>query len=416
LKFLIYSKCGEGAGLGLRLKEEGNDVRILIKESEYRTVYRGMIERGRPSGGGEIIIFDSSGMGSLADDLRKSGYKVFGASKFMDTLEMDRTFGLDFMRKHNIEVPRTIEFQCIDDALDFLGVEGREEYVFKPSGDLPSKLTYKPCDPEDLIRYLKFVDQSYDVEEFILQEVVDGDPLSTEYFCGPRGFVSVPTHTLEVKKFLNDNLGPSTGCSGNTVWGDVDESSDPVTALLRNCEKDLMRERYIGPIDLNVMISDKGIYGLEWTPRFGLDAMPTWLQLVRGDVGEVISGIVNGDLRKIDLLSGFASGVRITIPPYPIEPETLKVVDKSSPNYGVPIRGLDGAYYYEVYQENDEYFHSAGTGVIAVVSDVDTDIETSFSRPYDILEDAKIPDKQYRTDLGKVISEMYEQVCEKCLS
>jgi phosphoribosylamine--glycine ligase len=178
-----------------------------------------------------------------------------------------------------------------------------------------------------------------------------------------------------------------------------------------------MNEGYIGPLDLNVMIGEEGqVYGLEWTPRFGLDAMPTWLQMVDGEVGEIISGLVDGSLDKIELLIGYASGVRLSIPPYPIEPESLKIINKHLPNYGVPIRGFDGheksTYFYEVLECDGTLYHSAGTGAIAVVSDCAGSIEESFEKPYDILEKVMVPDKQYRTDLAKVIPEMHKKVEE----
>jgi hypothetical protein len=56
--------------------------------------------------------------------------------------------------------------------------------------------------------------------------------------------------------------------------------------------------------------------------------------------------------------------------------------------------------------------HSPGTGVIGVVSDCAEDPEDSLILPYEILEEANIPDKQYRTDLGKVLPDMCQEACE----
>ena len=415
MKFLIYSKCGEGAGLGLRLQNEGNEVRLFIKEREYRSVYKGILEQTLPRklDGDTILVFDSSGFGSEADEFKKQGLKVFGGSRFADVLELDRRFGLLYMRRHGIKIPETVEFHGVGAALGFLK-EKDKEYVFKPSGDLPSKLTYKPCDAEDLVRYLEFVGEEYDVEDFILQEVVEGVAISTEYWVGSKGFIGPPNHTIEVKKFMDKDLGPSTGCSGNTVW--ATDEDDPIAKLLRNCEKDLVKEGYVGPIDLNVIVTPDGIYGLEWTPRFGLDAMPTLLQLLP-DVGRVISDCVSGSTDKMKIGSFFASGLRVSIPPYPIEPETLTLVNKESPNYGVPIRGFDGyeenIYFYEICRdEAGRLYHSDGTGAICVISDVGDSIHGSFSLPYHVADGLKIPEKQYRTDLSEVIEECYEEVTE----
>jgi phosphoribosylamine--glycine ligase len=412
MNFHLYSKCGEGCGLALRLQEEGNKVSVFIREREYRSVYKGILKQSKNFPDDAIVVFDSSGMGSEAEAFKKSGKKVFGGSIFADKIEMDRKFGLDLMTKAGIQIPETKEFNNVDDAIEFLH-SSDEDYVFKPSGDLPSKLTYKPCDKEDLIKYLEFVEEEYDLADFVLQEVVEGCALSTEFFLGKSGFVGSATHTIEVKKFMNCDLGPSTGCAGNTVW----RAEDFITKKLKEAEKIFRSRDYIGPIDLNAIVNSSGFYGLEWTPRFGLDAMPTWLQLLKCDVGEVISGLIDGSLKEIELSEDFSSGVRVTIPPYPIEPESLKGIQRDSPNYGVPIRGVTDEskfYFYEVCQENGDYYHSDGTGVIAVVSNTDSDIRTSFESVYEILEDLKIPDKQYRTDLGEVIPELYDEVVQ-CL-
>jgi phosphoribosylamine--glycine ligase len=414
LRFLIYSKYGEGAGLGLRLEQEGNTVGLYIKEREYRTVYDGILDKVgiRDIDDETIIVFDSSGMGSEADKLKRSGHKVFGAGKFQDKLENDREFGLEFMQEHGIEIPASRKFESTSDGLDFI-VDNRGDYIFKPSGDLPSKLTYKPCDPDDLAHYMEFVDKNYDIESFILQECIEGTALSTEFFCGKWGFVEPATHTIEIKKFMNDNLGPSTGCSANTIW---EAERNDIVDKLKKIEDDILDQGYIGPIDLNVMVVDDQFYGLEWTPRFGLDAMPTWLQLTDEDVGQTISDLIDGSVGKISLRSGFASGVRVSIPPFPIEPHNLKVIEREQPNYGVPIRGFEDneskVYLYEVLKSDGVLYHSAGTGAIGVVSDVADTIASSFNEPYRILEKAKIPDKQYRTDAAKVIGGMHKKVKE----
>jgi phosphoribosylamine-glycine ligase len=116
----------------------------------------------------------------------------------------------------------------------------------------------------------------------------------------------------------------------------------------------------------------------------------------------------------MDIAPDYASGVRVTIPPYPIEPESLQVVHEELPNYGVPVRGFEGfedkIYFYEVELEDNDFHHSAGTGVICVISDRGNTINDSFDLPYQIAEEFKIPEKQYRTDLAEVIEKCYEGV------
>lgn len=423
MKFLLVSKCGEGAGLLSKIKDEGNDVRMYIKEKDYKSVYKSILDQVHLKSPwidkNTIVIFDSSGMGSVADEFKKTN-SIIGASSFHDKMEYDRSFGLDLMTKCCIQTPETMEFSSTEWHLpEKLLTENKDKkYVFKPDGDLPSRLSYVPCDNEDLLGYMDFVKRFYGskVKSFILQEFIEGTIISTEYWCDGKKLIGPVNHTVESKKFMNDDLGPSTGCSGNLVWLG-DEDSQIVQQGIKCIEEELIKENYVGPIDLNTIFNENGVFGLEWTPRFGLDAFPTFMQLLQIDCGEFISGIAKGTLKKIPLRDNFAGGIRISIPPYPLEPDHATEVQEVSPNYGLPIRGLpkdlSNFYFYEVMKEDKDYFHSEGTGVIAVISDYWDDLESCFDLPYELAENLKVPDKQYRTDLNVVLPKMYEDVKEE---
>ena len=414
----MYSKCGEGAGLLKKIQEEGNNCSIYIEDGNYANVYDGILEKTDYPSEGDIVIFDSSGMGHKADHLKESGFKVFGASKFHDKLENDREFGLEFMTNNGIMIPEMKKFTKFWTAYDFIKENKKKRFVFKPSGkDLPCKLTYSASDWEDLLLYMEFVEKNFSkhIEEFILQEFIKGAIISTEFWVGKEGFIEPVNHTIEVKKLMNDDLGPATGCSGNIVW--KGEENSPLASLLYGIEEELIKKSYIGPIDINCIVNEEGIYGLEWTPRFGLDAMPSLLGLINEDIGKLIFDLSSGLNPKMELLDCFSGGVRVSIPPYPTEKEgEEKKLQKISPNLGIPIRGFEDCehlcYFFEVMKQDDLLVHSSGSGVIACVSDLGMEPAACFDNVYDILEECKIPDKQYRTDLNKILPKMYNEVKE----
>ena len=415
MKFHMLSNCGEGCGLLKRIQDEGNECTIHIVDKDYANTFDGILEKSVDAPEKAIIIVDSSGLGKEADKLRKRGFKVFGGSVFSDRLEQERDFGLSYMQNHGIRTPDTKVFRTFGEALDWVKADKSDNnYVFKPNGEhLPCHLTYCSTDKEDLISYLRFVQRhfTHEIEDFVLQAFVEGPIVSTEFWVGPYGFIHPANHTVEVKKFLNDDLGPSTGCQGNLVWVAED---DEVVNLMENLENNLVEEHFVGCIDLNAILSDDGVRGLEWTPRFGLDAMPTLLALIDGEIGKLIADITTGQTKTMELLDMTAGGIRISIPPYPIEPVNLKTLLKESPNIDVPIRDLDEdyTYFYEVMKRDGELVHSSGTGAIAVVVDTNEDFEEVLELPYEILEKCRVPDKQYRTDLKEKLPEMAEEACE----
>jgi len=419
MKFFMFSQCGEGAQILHRICAEGNEVALYIKENNYRNVFDGLLSKTDPHSGfiddDTIIIFDGSGNGKVADALRKQSYKVFGSSCFADELEQDREYGYDIMKKSGIKIPDYKSFTNWKEAQKYVR-ETNKKLVFKPSGSIPCKLTYCAGSAEEMLAYLQFVEKRYkkDIKEFILQDFIEGCVISSEYFCDGDGLIWPPNQTVEVKKIMNGDLGPSTGCSGNLIWFDHNSIISNGIEKIEDCVKE---NNYIGQIDLNTVVNSFGIYGLEFTPRFGYDSMPTFLTSLKMDFGQFFSDICNKQLKEIDLDGDkFYSSIRITIPPYPIEVEEKVDTEDFSPNTGVPIlnwkENEEEIYFYEVMLDDNILQHSGGTGVVCLSLGSGNDAVASFERPCEIAEALVIPDKQYRTDLKEVLPDMYSKAKE----
>jgi phosphoribosylamine--glycine ligase len=417
MKFLLYSTSGEGAQILKRISDEGNDCALYIHEKVYHNVFEGMLNRvDNPESfidKDTIIIFDMSGNGKIADQWKAKGHHVFGASRFADDLEHDRNFGFDMMKQCGIKIPKYTEFRRFSDGIKF-AQESKDRLVFKPNGSMPCKLTYVSEDSEQLVEYLKFVEKRFgkDIDSFVLQEFIEGVVVSSEAWYSNGLWVPPCNHTVEVKKSMNDDLGPSTGCSGNITWND---DSEIIAQGISKFDKLAKEHSFTGQIDLNAVVNESGVYGLEWTPRMGYDATPTYLTLVEEDLGEFFANMAKGtpsDNISTDL--SYAGAIRISIPPYPMEVKSGVDTERLSPNEGIPIQDWEddqgNLYFYEVMMENDILVHSGGTGVIALALSKSDKLEDLLDQPYDIADRIKIPDKQYRTDLQKTLEEMVKEV------
>ena len=418
LKFLLYSCSGEGAQILKRIELEGNEVALYIKDPIYKTCFQGLLPHiDNPDSfidKDTIIIFDMSGNGTLADTYKRKGHLVYGASSFADDLEHDRDFGFDCMKECGIQIPEMQKFNDFSSGIKYVQEHPEMRLVFKPNGSMPCKLTYVSKDSVELVAYLKFVEKQFKskIDDFILQEFIEGEVISSEFFCDGTKFLHPANHTIEVKKSMNDELGPSTGCSGNITWPCYEDKiiSEGILKAEALCQK----HNYIGQLDLNAVVNEKGLYGLEWTPRFGYSATPSLLSLVEGDLGEFFSNITRGQMNKLDLQDQYAGSVRVSIPPYPAEPTEGVDTEEISPNLGVPIQNYEeyegDCYFYEVMlDEEGQLCHSGGTGVILEAQGIGSTPEGSFEMPYKIAEEIHIPDKQYRTDLNKLLPEMVEK-------
>jgi len=420
MKFLLVSRAGDGAQLLKMIEREGNTVGLHIKNKNRRKNWEGLLPHVDNIDDfvdkDTVVFFDMSGMGSIADNLRKRGIPVYGASEYADKLEDDREFGLEVMEKAGIKIPETKTFTNLDEGIKFVEANKKKRFVFKPSGDFPCKLTYVPDSYKDLAKFMQFVKIKFaaKVKKFVLQEFVEGVTVSTEGFCNGKGFVRPFNHTVEVKKFMNDEIGPATGCSGNIVWP-CDEDRIVKEGIGR-FEEIIANEGYIGQLDLNVVANEDGVWGLEWTPRFGYDATPTLVTLFKQDLGKVISDFARGQADELDLVDSYASGVRVTVPPYPVE-AVKGDTEAIAPHAGLPIIGWEDVqgdcYFYEVMWDDDVgLVHSGGDGIILCAMGESPNPIYSIGHCYDVIDKISIPDKQYRTDLSDVLVDMLDEVFE----
>src|SRR4029077_11265133 len=130
-------------------------------------------------------------------------------------------------------------------------------------------------------------------------------------------------------------LGPNTGCAGNLVWMPT-RSSVLFERGLHRAKDALGASGFVGPIDLNAIVTAGEIYGLEWTPRFGYEGTCNTMALLPGDFVEFLHAIaIGGTPTEAAPTAAFAATVRLTVPPYPIQ------MKNASKYAGVPIKGID---------------------------------------------------------------------------
>jgi phosphoribosylamine--glycine ligase len=203
-------------------------------------------------------------------------------------------------------------------------------------------------------------------------------------------------------------FGPSGGCTGNVVWSCADCRTCPICeATLWPLEDFLKKVNYVGPIDVNAVVGDDGIFALEFTPRFGYDATPTLLRaLLTSPLGVFLASVASGECREMSLLPGFAAGVRVTVPPWPSE--------RFHAEPGLPLRGLkdfDHFYPYNVMRgEEVGYVTSGAYGITGVSLGYGEDIEVAFAQAYRGAKKLRLPDKQYRSDLATVCEKDYKKL------
>lgn len=401
-------------GFGVRLLEEGNDCRIWIRDKEAQEVGDGMVPKANSledilfdlDAEKDVVFFDGSGNGALADYLRSRGIATLGGSMIADRMEHDRGWAQGIMQDCKIGTPQSFTFKSWEEGRSFAeGFKGR--LVFKPSKNLGELAMSHVCyDTEDLLEMLDNAesDSSLASPEFDLQEFVEGICISSEgWFDGSRFIPELFNHTLERKELMEHNHGPSGGCTGNIVW--ACSGGCPICLRgIRRLEPFLRRHSFIGMCDLNAVIDGDGrLYGLEFTPRCGYDATPTLIWgLLNGELGHFVHDVAKKQYgpKSPRLRDGrIAGAIKVTIPPWPSEEFHAK---RDIPIRGLAKANLESTYFYNVKRDEDKptKFASAGAwGIICLFVGTEETIGRSLSRPLYLASQVRIPNKQYREDL-----------------
>jgi phosphoribosylamine---glycine ligase len=415
MRFLLLSNDGSGIGLALRLEAEGHEVEVWMKSPEADDFGKGLVKAVGDYRYNPIVIADSTNFGPLMDLLREGGIKTFGGSSFADKLEGDRKYSEEVMTKAGIETPKSFDAPSWEGAAKAVRKVAKisEKIVVKPEGELSGVIpSFIASDEAEALETLESFESQYSVTEptFVIQEFIEGIAVSTEgWFNGEAWLEGMFNHTLEKKESLNDDLGPTAGCAGNVVWSC--DSDDPIVRDSLQKLTDTLREHhYIGAFDINCVVNEKGIYGLEFTPRFGFDAFPTLLySLCDFSFAYFIDSALRGEGQDFFLREGFGAGVRVTVPK---EPKGPHIIEGFSPEslewfYPVGVQYLDGKLQ-SAPTPVGRYVESSN--MLGVVNGYGSTINKAFSDAYKICSDLRVRGLSYRTDLGRALLKDFQSL------
>jgi phosphoribosylamine-glycine ligase len=409
---LIISKQGDGVPLALRLAQEKHIVKIYFKEQEAKKSLKGY---QNPSVIGsvkipeqyDLILFDMVGMGNQAEELKAQGRLTLGGGFFNDKLELERDYGERVAALTKVDIPKTIKATKPDEVLKYLG-EVDTPQVVKPLGNKIPGLTLVSKDRMNrtLKTLVKRIGQQ--LTPCLIQERVEGLEVSTEGWFDGEKFLPAFNHTIEYKRFMEGDKGCQTGCMGNVVWITDGEKDELVKCALLPLEPLLSKVHYLGPLDVNCIVSEQEIYFLEYTARFGYDAIQTFCELLKMPLFNFLWDVATKDL-SFKFYDEYAIGVRLSMPPYPFEYSTnilegVQVLD-------IPQEAQKHLMLSDVMLQDGKEVLAGVDGVIGCVTARGSDVQEARRRAYRTIDNIVIhSDVQYRKDIGAGVESSVEKL------
>jgi phosphoribosylamine--glycine ligase len=203
---------------------------------------------------------------------------------------------------------------------------------------------------------------------------------------------------MEKKRFMEGDKGPNTGCMGNVVWA---TNGDKLTAtVLEPLEPLLERVGYVGPLDINCMVTQDAAYFLEFTARFGYDAIQAWNELLKLPLFDYLYKVATKQADEVPVFQdSYSIAVRLSVPPYPSEKGAeqwtgVQVLD-------VPKEASKHTWLADVMRKDNTDVVAGVDGVLGCVTARGSSVRECRRRAYRTINNIVIhPDVQYRSDIG----------------
>jgi len=408
LKFLFVTHEALSVDLAWQIKKEGHDVKFYVQNKEDRDVGDGFVEKTdnwlEQKNWADVIVFDDTGFGETADKLRKEGKLVVGGSAYTDKLEDDRDFGQEELKKAGVNILPHYDFTNFDDAIKFLK-ENPSRYVLKPSGAAQNEkellFVGREEDSKDVIQILELYKKNWakKIKTFQLQRHATGVEVAVGAFFNGKEFVMPVCVNFEHKKLFPGELGPSTGEMGTSCYWST--MSQVFKSTLERMQPALAESGYVGYVDINCIVSSRGIYPLEFTTRFGYPTISLQLEGIQSPAGEFFYSIAKGEKYELKVKKGFQICVVIAVPPFPfLDPAAFRKYSEDAtiifqkPNY-------ESVHLGDVKFAEDDWRLAGVSGYALVITGSGSTMDEARKQAYTRVKNIIIPNMFYRTDIGE---------------
>ena len=419
MRILFVSGELIGADLCYRLKQEGNDVKMYIRDPKRRECMDGMVKKTSDwrkeldwVGKSGLIVFDDVGYGREQDRLRKKGYRVVGGSALGDRLEKDREYGQKVLAECGVVTLPSFHFENLSHAIAFLKKHPKQWVIKQNSHQSSLNYVGKIDNGEDVLTVMKKYEE-VGVQGIDLQKKATGIEVGVARYFNGKDWVGPIEINVEHKSLFNDGIGPKTGEMGTVMWYTDDENNKLFQMTLAKMRDALREMDFRGDIDINCIVSDENmVYPLEVTSRFGCPSTHLQSEIHLSPWTEFLEAVANGKPYNLKYKRGFGVVVSIAAPPFPYEGISPVY---SSKDVRIFFRGQlspkeqDQIHFEEISKDNlpegKNFFISGSTGFILYVTGFGSSIEKARKNAYRVVEKIIIPKMFYRTDIGVQFSE-----------
>ncbi len=336
----------------------------------------------------------------IVNRFKEEGLRIFGPSQAASKIETSKVFSKEVMEKYNIPTAKAAIFSHEEACQKIRSME--MPVVIKVDGLAAGKGVVIAHDEKEAASGLDaFKKMGNAASRIIIEEYLEGVEIS--FFVITDGVRALPLGSAQDHKPVFDgDLGPNTGGMGafspSPLMNPLLEAeimSKVITPTLLGLSQE--GSPYQGILYAGLILTNKGIYVLEFNARWGDPEAQTLLPRIKSDWLEVMELCLDGHLDQVQL--DFED----------LESVCIVLTSEGYPGgyrKGDIIRGID-----EKKEDGVTLFHAGierqknkwltcGGRVLGVTATGPTLLEAR-QNAYDTVQQITFPGMHYRTDIGK---------------
>lgn len=225
----------------------------------------------------------------------------------------------------------------------------------------------------------------------------------TGWFNG-SDFVSVYS-SLVYKRLMAGGSGPDVGFTG--MLGNFQQPTTKVNELfIKPLIPVLRRVNHRGCFHIHACIDDDNYQVKGISASFNHPLALLLFENSTATVTDILLRLFKEDSKPINPICDWASGVLISVPPYPYELDTYKQITLK----GVQPANLKHMWLVDAYRDGSVWKSAGAHGRIGYVTARGTSMEESMRRVYRTIRNLDIKDLQYRNDVGRRTRSMIDSL------
>ncbi|WP_242945733.1 phosphoribosylamine--glycine ligase [Anaerobranca gottschalkii] len=331
----------------------------------------------------------------IVDYFLNRGLLIFGPDKRGAMLEGSKTFAKGLMLKYGVPTGKHVEIKDLAHGKEIIENWGTP-IVFKLDGLAGGKGVVIPQSPEEAYNELEELIRKNPQQKIFAEEYLQGEEISYMVLVSKNSYLPlVPSR--DYKRVYDGNKGSNTGGMGSVAYKGLiskEEKEYIEREIIQKTLKGLDNEgiQFTGILYAGLMMTNEGPKVLEFNTRFGDPEAQSILQLIQGDLAELLYGACQGNLpEELPFKDGTALTLVLASEGYPGEYKT-----------GYEIKGIDEVSC-KVFQGGTEYrdgkILTAG-GRVLNLTVVEDDVDKCREILYKEGQKITFLGKYFRTDIG----------------